>query len=271
MIFKTYFPQKIVCLKRLKSVKNAKLEITKKRNKLINKLKISILVATLSLLAPNSFANSDNIKAKSWLITDSGGSVQTGSNYEEQRSIASITKLMTVMAVLDQGQNLAERIGKYTREQLIKLSLIKSDNSASDTLCNSFPGGRSSCVRYMNEKAKQLGMDHTKFIEPTGLSPMNISTAVDLIKLVKEASNYPAIVSASNTEKFSLVENKKTITIQNTNKLIGTGPTLLVSKTGTTNAAGQCIVMMDSIGRVYILLGMQAGRRLLESKEIINL
>lgn len=175
------------------------------------------------------------------------------------------------MAVLDHGQNLAEKIGKYTREQLIKLSLIKSDNSATDTLCNNFPGGRSACIGYMNDKAKQLGMESTKFVEPTGLSPMNISTAKDLIKLVKEASHYSTIVAASNISKFPLVENKKTITIQNTNRLIGTGPTLLVSKTGTTNAAGQCIVMMDADGKVYVLLGMQPGRRLLESKQIISL
>lgn len=220
---------------------------------------------------PNSFADSHSIKAKSWLVADSTGSVQTGTNYEEQRSIASITKLMTVMAVLDHGQNLAEKLGKYTREQLIKLSLIKSDNWATDVLCNSMPGGRSACVKYMNEKAGKLGMQNTKFIEPTGLSPMNISTATDLIKLVKEASHYPAIVEASNTAKYPLVENKKTVTVHNTNKLVGNGPTLLVSKTGTTNAAGQCVVMMDADGRVYILLGMQPGRRLVESKEIVTM
>lgn len=178
---------------------------------------------------------------------------------------------MTVIAVLDHGQNLAEKIGKYTREQLIKLSLIKSDNWASDVLCNSFPGGRSACVKYMNDKAKQLGMFDTKFIEPTGLSPMNISTALDLIKLVKEASQYKTIVEASGMPKFSFIENKRTVTVFNTNKLVGSGPELLVSKTGTTNAAGQCVVMMDSAGKVYVLLGMQPGRRLLESKEIIGL
>lgn len=222
------------------------------------------------MLIPSSFAN-DNIKAKSWLVADSEGKVQAGINYEEQRSIASITKLMTVMAVLDHGQNLAEKLGKYTREQLIKLSLVKSDNWATDLLCNHFPGGRSSCIRYMNEKANRLGMEHTKFIEPTGLSPMNISTAVDLVKLVKEASQYPTIVEASNTSKFPIVENKRTITVHNTNKLVGIGPMLLVSKTGTTNAAGQCLVMMDTNGKVYVLLGMQNGRRLVESKQIVTM
>lgn len=237
--------------------------ITWKRNKLLNLLKISAL-----LVCGPTMAN-ENIQAKSWLVSSPSGVIQAGSNYEEQRSIASITKLMTVMAVLDHGQNLAEKLGKYTREQLIKLSLIKSDNWASDVLCNSFPGGRSACIHYMNEKAKQLGMERTKFIEPTGLSPMNISTATDLVKLVKEASHYPSIVESSNIAKFPIVQNKQTVTVQNTNRLVGTGPELLVSKTGTTNAAGLCVVMMDTAGKVYVLLGMKPGRRLLESKEII--
>lgn len=225
----------------------------------------------MALVSGSALANDSQIKAKSWLVADRNGTVQAGNNYEELRSIASITKLMTVMAVLDKGQDLAEKLGKYTREQLIKLSLVKSDNWASDMLCNHFPGGRSSCITHMNEKAQQIGMHSTKFIEPTGLSPMNVSTATDLVKLVKEASNYTQIVESSNTAKFPLVENKRTITVHNTNKLIGTGPTLLVSKTGTTNAAGQCIVMMDDQGKVYVLLGMQSGRRLVESKEIIKL
>lgn len=200
---------------------------------------------------------------------DALGLVQAGNNYEEQRSIASITKLMTVIAVLDSGQNLAEKLGKYTREQLIKLSLVKSDNQASELLCNNYPGGRSACVKYMNDKANWLGMESTKFIEPTGLSPMNISTASDLIKLVKEASQYPTIVESSNLAKFPLTQNKRTITVENTNKLVGSGLQLLVSKTGTTNAAGLCVVMMDTAGKVYILLGMKPGRRLTESKEIV--
>ena len=202
-------------------------------------------------------------------MVDALGLVQAGNNYEEQRSIASITKLMTVIAVLDSGQNLAEKLGKYTREQLIKLSLVKSDNQASELLCNNYPGGRSACVKYMNDKANWLGMESTKFIEPTGLSPMNISTASDLIKLVKEASQYPTIVESSNLAKFPLTQNKRTITVENTNKLVGSGLQLLVSKTGTTNAAGLCVVMMDTAGKVYILLGMKPGRRLTESKEIV--
>lgn len=235
-----------------------------------SKLKISSIIIGLCLFTTNSFSNAD-IQAKSWLVADKDGNIQVGHNYEESRSIASITKLMTVMAVLDKGQNLAEKLGKYTREQLIKLSLIKSDNWASDVLCNSFPGGRSACVQYMNEKAKQLGMDRTKFIDPTGLSSMNISTATDLVKLVKEASYYPSIVESSKIAKFPIVQNKQTVTVQNTNRLVGTGPELLVSKTGTTNAAGLCVVMMDADGKVYVLLGMGPGRRLLESKEIIGL
>lgn len=234
-------------------------------------MKPKLLLIGLLLGTGVCFADVSNIHAKSWLVSDTNGNVSIGSNFSEQRSIASITKLMTVMAVLDHGQNLGEKLGKFTREQLIKLALIKSDNKASELLCNSIPGGRSTCVKYMNDKAKQLGMKNTKFVEPTGLSPMNISTAVDLIKLAKEAGNYKEIIEASNTESIKLTSNKSTVKIANTNPLIGSGPPLLVSKTGTTNAAGLCLVMMDTAGKVYVLLGMQPGRRLLESKEIISL
>lgn len=210
--------------------------------------------------------------AKSWLVSDSSGRIQVGNNFSEQRSIASITKLMTAIAVLDHEQNLAEKLGKYTREQLLKLALVKSDNNAADVLCKNIPGGRSACVNYMNQKAHALGMENTKFVEPTGLSPMNISTAEDLVKLVKAAAKYPEIVEASNTQKFPLVENKRTVTVSNTNLLVGNGLVeFLVSKTGTTTAAGQCIVMMDTAGKVFVLLGMKPGRRLIESKEIMSL
>ncbi len=222
-------------------------------------------------VATNSLAQYNNILAKSWLIADQSGKIQVGSNFSEQRSIASITKLMTVIVVLDQNQDLEQKIGKYTRAELIKLSLIKSDNAASDTLCNNMPGGKSFCVYKMNEKAALLGMHNTKFVEPTGLSPMNISTAEDLVKLTVEASKYQEITSASQTAKTTIVQNKRNIIVENTNKLIGKGNEFLVSKTGTTNAAGQCIVMMDSGGKIFVLLGMKPGRRVLESKEIMSL
>ena len=229
-----------------------------------------IFVLILALLASNAFAF--NITAQSWLETDDQGNLIEGSNITEVRSIASITKLMTVMAVLDLKQDLQEKIGKFTRGQLVQLALVKSDNDAAKALCDNFPGGRFECIRFMNEKANYLGMYRTKFVEPTGLSPMNISTALDLLKLVFEARHYPEIVKASQTPVLNIQIGNKILSFRNTNPVIGKRYNFIVSKTGSTNAAGSCIVVMvdTDIGRrIVILLGAKTGKRLPEAEYIV--
>ena len=229
-----------------------------------------LLVLILALLASNAFAF--NITAQSWLETDDQGNLIEGSNITEVRSIASITKLMTVMAVLDLKQDMQEKIGKFTRGQLVQLALVKSDNDAAKALCDNFPGGRFECIRFMNEKANYLGMYRTKFVEPTGLSPMNISTALDLLKLVFEARHYPEIVKASQTPVLNIQVGNKVLSYRNTNPVIGKRYNFIVSKTGSTNAAGSCIVVMvdTDIGRrIVILLGAKTGKRLPEAEYIV--
>ena len=224
------------------------------------------------LFVSNAFAI--NITAHSWLETDDQGNLIEGSNITEVRSIASITKLMTVIAILDNNQNMQEKLGEYTREQHIQLALVKSDNNSAKVLCDNFPGGRFECVRYMNEKAQYLGMYRTKFVEPTGLSPMNISTALDLLSLVFESSHYPEIVKASQTAILNIQTGKKTQSFNNTNPIIGKRHIFIVSKTGTTNAAGGCIVMMvdtDKGRRVVIVLGSKNGKvRIPEAEFIVS-
>ena len=229
-----------------------------------------LLVLILALLASNAFAF--NMTAQSWLETDDQGNLIEGSNITEVRSIASITKLMTVMAVLDLKQDLQEKIGKFTRGQLVQLALVKSDNDAAKALCDNFPGGRFECIRFMNEKANYLGMYRTKFVEPTGLSPMNISTALDLLKLVFEARHYPEIVKASQTPVLNIQVGNKVLSYRNTNPVIGKRYNFIVSKTGSTKAAGSCIVVMvdtDLGRRIVILLGAKAGKRLPEAEYIV--
>ena len=224
------------------------------------------------LFVGNAFAV--NITAQSWLETDDQGNLIEGYNITEVRSIASITKLMTVIAVIDNNQNMQEKLGKYTREQHIQLALVKSDNNSAKVLCDNFPGGRFECVRYMNEKANYLGMLRTKFVEPTGLSPMNISTALDLLRLVFESSHYPEIVKASQTAILNIQTGKKTQSFNNTNPIVGKRHNFIVSKTGTTNAAGGCIVMMvdtDRGRRIVIVLGSKNGKaRIPEAEYIVS-
>jgi D-alanyl-D-alanine endopeptidase (penicillin-binding protein 7) len=231
----------------------------------------AIILAVL-LFACNAFAV--NITAQSWLETDDQGNLIEGYNITEVRSIASITKLMTVMAVIDNNQNMQQKLGKYTREQHIQLALVKSDNNSAKVLCDNFPGGRFECIRYMNEKAIYLGMLRTKFVEPTGLSPMNISTALDLLRLVFEASHYSEITQASRTAVLTIKSGKQSQSFNNTNPIVGKRHSFIVSKTGTTNAAGGCIVMMvdtDVGRRIVIVLGSKNGKvRIPEAEFIVS-
>jgi D-alanyl-D-alanine endopeptidase (penicillin-binding protein 7) len=230
------------------------------------------LILSLLLFASNAFAV--NITAHSWLETDDRGNLIEGYNITEVRSIASITKLMTVIAVIDNNQNMQQKLGKYTREQHIQLALVKSDNNSAKVLCDNFPGGRFECIRYMNEKAIYLGMLRTKFVEPTGLSPMNISTALDLLRLVFEASHYSEITQASRTAVLTIKTGKQSQSFNNTNPIIGKRHSFIVSKTGTTNAAGGCIVMMldtDVGRRIVIVLGSKNGKvRIPEAEFIVS-
>jgi D-alanyl-D-alanine endopeptidase (penicillin-binding protein 7) len=230
------------------------------------------LILSVLLFASNAFAV--NITAQSWLETDDQGNLIEGYNITEVRSIASITKLMTVMAVIDNNQNMQQKLGKYTREQHIQLALVKSDNNSAKVLCDNFPGGRFECIRYMNEKANYLGMLRTKFVEPTGLSPMNISTALDLLRLVFEASHYSEITQASRTAVLTIKTGKQSQSFNNTNPIVGKRHSFIVSKTGTTNAAGGCIVMMldTEVGRrIVIVLGSKNGKvRIPEAEFIVS-
>ena len=212
------------------------------------------------------------ITATSWLVTDSNGNVIQGENFQQQRSIASISKLMTVMIVLDAHQDLDEFIKPYTRRELIQLALVKSDNKAAEELCNRYLGGRISCVTAMNAKAQALGLPYTHFTEPTGLSIMNVSTAQELVKLVQAAQHYPEIVEASKSSQIKIQIKKKWLVFNNTNPIIGKRHNFIVSKTGYINASGGCIVMMldTDIGRrIVIVLGSKNTHTRIPEAEFI--
>jgi D-alanyl-D-alanine carboxypeptidase len=228
---------------------------------------ISIILAFLTFST-----HAKDITAASWLIADDQGTVIKRQNIEEVRAIGSITKLFTVMIVLDAGQNLGEQIGKFTREQLIQLALVKSDNSAADTLCNNYIGGRDMCIRAMNFKAQDLYMTNTKFVEPTGLSVFNVSTATELVNLVLAAQKYPLIVAAAHTSSAKIKVKKKWFVFRNTNPLIGYNQNILVSKTGYIRQAGGCLVMMvdTEVGRrILVLLGSKNTHTRIPEAEIM--
>jgi D-alanyl-D-alanine endopeptidase (penicillin-binding protein 7) len=181
---------------------------------------------------------------------------------------------MTAMVVLDSRQDLDEYIKPYTRKELLQLAIVHSDNRASETLCQRYPGGRSACVQAMNEKARSLGMIDTKFIDPTGLGVMNSSTAYDLIKMVRAAELYPEIVAASKMSEVKIKHKKKFVVFRNTNPIIGKRHDFIVSKTGYIRAAGGCIVMMldTAFGRrIVVLLGSKSTKTRIPEAEFIAL
>lgn len=228
------------------------------------------LVLSILLLTTNAFSMS--LTAHSWLVADGDGKIIQNEKEQEQRSIASITKIMTAMVIIDAGQNPKQMIGNFTREQHIQLALVASSNESAIALCNNYPGGKPKCIKDMNAKAIALNMPNTKFVEASGLSPMNISTALDLLKLVFEASHYPEIIRASQTPVLNIRIGNKVLSYRNTNPAIGQRYNFIVSKTGSTNAAGSCIVVMidTDIGRrIVILLGAKAGKRLPEAEYIV--
>jgi D-alanyl-D-alanine endopeptidase (penicillin-binding protein 7) len=232
----------------------------------------SILALLAILYHGSAIAKPVPITATSWLVADEDGHIIQGKNIEQQRSIASITKLMTVMVVLDAEQDLDEFIKPYSRWELIKLAIVKSDNRASELLCENYPGGRDSCIRAMNIKAQQLGLTKTRYTDPTGLSIMNISTAEELIKIVLESAKYPKIVEASNLSQFKINSKKKFLVFNNTNPIIGKRHDFVVSKTGYIRASGGCIVMMlntDLGRRIVVVLGSKNTRTRIPEAEFI--
>lgn len=222
-------------------------------------------------LAVNSAAAKD-ITAQSWVVADHKGKIINGENYNQVRSIASVSKLVTAMVVLDAGQDPDELITQFTRRELIQMMLVRSDNNAAVQLCNRYPGGHVACVRAMNNKAYMLGLDHTKFVEPTGLSVMNVSTADELITVVLHSEQYRDIVLASRSAEVKIKVRKKWYIFHNTNPIIGKRHDVVVSKTGWITASGGCLVMMvdTEIGRrIIVVLGSKNTRTRIPDAEFL--
>lgn len=194
--------------------------------------------------------------------------VVVGNNEDTVHSMASITKLMTAMVVLDQLPNPLKEItlksaylGKktYTIQELLDLTLIRSDNHAAEVLSKNFHGNRESFISAMNSKALSLGMFTAEFVDPTGLGAANSATARDIAKMVFAAGQYPDIRrSTQKTVEVVTQQGRKTrtVSINNTNKDILTEfDNILVSKTGTTSRAGKCLAMLvEKAGQVYAIV-----------------
>jgi D-alanyl-D-alanine endopeptidase (penicillin-binding protein 7) len=206
-------------------------------------------------------------------------------NAEAPMPIASITKIMTAMVVLDaklgmddpvvidaadidtiKGSRSRLPVGSaFRREDLMRLALMASDNRAASALGRSYPGGPTAFVDAMNVKARLLAMNSTRFVDPTGLAPGNVSSPQDLARMVAEASKYPQIREFSTTPELhvTLPNAKKAMGFSNTNQLVKSQSwDIGLSKTGYINEAGKCLVMQATIANnpVVIVLLDSWGR-----------
>lgn len=212
-----------------------------------------------------------NLKSHAVLVIDAqNNKILYDKNSESIMPIASITKLMTAMVILDAQLPLSEEIAinsadidtlknttsrlkigvRLPRHELLKLALMSSENRAASALGRSYPGGTSAFVNAMNIKSLLLGMQQTYFVEPTGLSSGNVSTAQDLTKLVEAAYSYDVIREFSTTSNHivNTTDNRNSLQFTNSNMLVRSKDWEIdVSKTGFINEAGRCLVMQAKI------------------------
>ena len=177
------------------------------------------------------------------------------------------------MVVLDEKQNMNEKIGQFTRKELLQLSIVKSDNNAARLLCEKYPGGLSACIAAMNKKVYLQGLFYTKFVEPTGLDPANVSNAEELIDIILLAKDYPELVEYSKMSEVKIKIRKNWMVFNNTNPIIGKRHDFIISKTGYIKASGGCIVMMldTDIGRrIVVVLGSKNTKTRIPEAEFIS-
>jgi D-alanyl-D-alanine endopeptidase (penicillin-binding protein 7) len=241
---------------------------------------ILALVVMLAITG-SAFAQKGDLtlKSRAALIFDAQqGHAIYSKNTDTIMPIASITKLMTAMVVLDAQLPLSEEItidsadidvlkntrsrlkvgSSLTRQQLLRLALMSSENRAAAALGRAYPGGIEAFVSAMNNKAFELGMGNSRFVDSTGLSSSNVSTARDLVKMVEAAHFYEEIrdFSTTTTHALNSPDYRRGLKYTNSNNLVSNVQWQIgVSKTGFLSAAGRCLVMQANItGKPVIIV-----------------
>lgn len=217
-----------------------------------------------------------DVRSASVLVIDAADSSVLYSRHAQKVvPIASITKLMTALVVLEANQPLDEIIEitpadrhrdkgahsrlpvgtRLRRGDLLHLALMSSENRAAQAVAREYPGGLTECLRAMNAKAKALGMTTARFADPTGLSSENVSSAADLAKLVAAAAQDAVISRFSTYQTHAVPVGKQLLEFRNTNTLVSKPDwTIMVQKTGYTDDAGQCLVMEAVIRERPVLI-----------------
>ena len=256
--------------------------------------------APVARVDDNGAGSIQNLKSASVAVIDqSTGDVLFERNANSVVPIASITKLMTAMVALDAQPSLAETLTvsdadvdtvkgthsrlvvgtQLSREEMLRLALMSSENRAASALSRHYPGGRPAFVAAMNDKARSLGLTDTRFSDATGLTPENVSSARDLVKMVDAAHQYPLIREFSTSEEYQVAVKGRPQVFHNTNALVKNDQwTIGLSKTGYISEAGKCLVMqawlnnkptiivlLDSWGKFTRIADAQRIKRWIES------
>ncbi|MFL6708415.1 MAG: D-alanyl-D-alanine endopeptidase [Massilia sp.] len=216
-----------------------------------------------------SAAHPAALHSNSVLILDAGGKqVLYEKNAEAVVPIASLTKLMTALVVLEARQNMEEalavtdldvdqvkhaasrlRVGTVlSRADLLHIALMSSENRAASALGRNYPGGTAAFVAAMNRRAAALGMLHTRYVEPTGLSSENVSSAQDLAKLLIEAQRRPLIRRFTTDHEYAIAQGRRSTTYHNSNHLVASPAwDIVLQKTGYISEAGRCMILLARI------------------------
>ncbi|MGP4864273.1 serine hydrolase [Psychrobacter sp. T6-5] len=279
---------------------------------------------TTNITNSNSFASSNNTNSARYNTTYRGAfgssdmipistdsrsvaviDAETGESIYEKdadiaRPMASITKIMTAMVVLDAGLDMREEItldpedfvgpkrassrlksgDRMNRAEMLLMALMKSENPAAKSLARNYPGGYNAFIRAMNRKAQDLGMTTAFFGDPTGLDKRNVASSNDLVKMVRAAGNYDVIRRFSTTKSYDFfVSNyssgNRTYKANNTSSLVRAGDYPIgISKTGFINEAGRCVVMETRVNNrpaIIVILGANSSAtRWGDAKNILN-
>lgn len=241
---------------------------------------IAVLLLALAVVSAPVFARElrqPALKSQAALVVDQqSGEILLGKNVESKLPIASLTKLMTAIVTLDaeldpdepvtitkadvdrlRGSHSRLQVGTMlTRDELLHLALMASENRAASAIASSYPGGKDSCVLAMNLKAQLLGMSGTRFEDGTGLSGRNLSNAQDVAKLVQAAHAYPKIRDYTTSTSYQVKVGRRTMRFGNTNNLTRSSRwDIGLSKTGYIAEAGRCLVMQVTLaGRSIIIV-----------------
>jgi len=227
------------------------------------------------------------------VLDEESNDVLLSKNAAQVKPMASITKLMTALVVLEADQpmdqmleiteadehldkptfSLLKRGTLLTRAELLHLALMASENRAAHALARNFPGGLAACLAAMNAKAEALGMASTRYVEPTGLSPLNVTTAEDLSKLVTVASNNQTLQAYSTDDRFAVPLGHRLVEFHTTDKLVTHSDWhIVLQKTGYIAEAGKCLVMkaiIEDRSIVIVLMNSSGAQtRLVDAQRI---